>query len=232
MRISPRRHGASLSELLAVMTLTGLTATLAGGICLAQLRLARNVAERAANADAVRVALTVLDGEARRITPADVRAAAADSVAMRSFRGIGVGCHVDAENIFVRYRGDRLPDSRKDSVLVTRGDGADQVRALLDVSGATAADCAARSGEVLLRLRLSGPVRDPAVFVVFESGSYYVTGRALRYRLGAEGRQPLTAELLLHPATRFGPINDRGIPIRLATRRGDTVHAEAPLGGW
>jgi hypothetical protein len=215
------------------MTLTGLTAVLAGGICLAQLQLARNVAERAATADAVRVALTVLDGEARRITVADVRAVAPDSVAMRSFRGLGVFCHAEGGDVVVRYRGDRQPDARKDSVLVTRGDGADQVHALLDVSGAASADCVARPGEAVLRLRLSGTVIDPAALVLFESGSYYVTGRALRYRLGAEGRQPLTAELFLHPATRFGPLNEMAIPVRLATRRGDTVHAEAPLGqGW
>ena len=32
--------------------------------------------------------------------------------------------------------------------------------------------------------------------LVFESGTYYLSQRALRYRIGAEGRQPLTDELL------------------------------------
>ena len=32
--------------------------------------------------------------------------------------------------------------------------------------------------------------------LVFESGTYYLSQRALRYRAGAEGRQPLTEEVM------------------------------------
>jgi hypothetical protein len=32
--------------------------------------------------------------------------------------------------------------------------------------------------------------------MIFESGTYYLSQRALRYRIGGEGRQPITEEFL------------------------------------
>jgi hypothetical protein len=222
------RPGATLVEVLAAMTLAGLAGTLVCGMLLSQLRLARNVAERAATADAVRVALAVLDGELRRSTAMDVRALSPDSLALRSFRGAGLVCRQEGGAVIVRYRGDRLPDARKDSVLLL-GEGPEQVHALEDVRTMAADSCAAGHGEVLLRMRLTGIISRPVIALAFESGHYYLTARALRYRLGAEGRQPITPELFVHPATRFEPAGASGLPVRLRTLRGDTVDAILPL---
>jgi hypothetical protein len=222
------RPGATLAELTAALTLAALVGTLICGMLLSQLRLARNVAERASSADAIRVTLAVLDGELRRATAGDVRAVAADSIAVRSFRGTALVCGVETDALTVRYRGDRLPDARKDSVLLVSA-GSEQVHAITDVRPVTAGDCLAGQGEVVLRLRLTGSVPNPAIALVFESGNYYLTARALRYRLGAEGRQPITPELFVHPATRFERIDASGLFVRIGTARGDTMHAVLPL---
>jgi hypothetical protein len=218
------RSGAALTELLAGMTLAALAATLVGGLLTAQLRLARHVTARAASADAVRLTLAVLGGETRRATPGDIRAAAADSIALRSFRGMGIACGEHDGLLHVRYRGDRLPDPRKDSVLLVRGASEEHALALLDTRTGTASDCMPRPGEEVLRWQLSAPPDNTGgVILVFESGSYYLASRALRYRLGAEGRQPLTAELFEHPASRFGDPGPAGVPLHLRTTRGDRV---------
>jgi hypothetical protein len=231
LRALRSRPGATLTELLAGLTLGGLAATLVCGILVAQLRLARTVAERAAMSDATRIALAVVGGEAARLTGRDIRAASADSLALRSFRGSGVICRSEDDRAEVRYRGERLPDPRKDSVLVVHGVAAEPALGLLDSRGAAAGTCTPLTGETLLALRLSGPVPEHGLLIVFESGSYYISGRAVRYRLGAEGRQPLTAELFAHPASRFGAPGPAGIPLHLRTARGDTVSALAPFAG-
>jgi hypothetical protein len=43
-------------------------------------------------------------------------------------------------------------------------------------------------------VRLAGLQQTPAVVLIFESGTYYLRDRALRYRIGSEGRQPITDE--------------------------------------
>jgi hypothetical protein len=59
------------------------------------------------------------------------------------------------------------------------------------------------------------PAIDTAsVLLLFESGAYYLTAGALRYRLGAEGRQPVTTELFLPPFTRFVAGSEAGFSSR------------------
>jgi prepilin-type N-terminal cleavage/methylation domain-containing protein len=217
------RSGVSLLELLAAMTLGALLATVLGGALVAQLRLGRFAAERAASADALRTATAILGGEIRRTTAADVRAIAADSVALRAFRGVARLCSSDFERITVLYRGDRLPDSRKDSLLMIDGSRREHRVAILDVRHHTVG-CAAAPGEVGLLLRLSQAV-PPGVGLAFESGSYYVSSRAVRYRLGAEGRQPLTAELFV-AGSGFAP-GPAGVRFALQTLRGDAASGTA-----
>lgn len=198
-----RRPGSSLVELLAVLAIAALLGAVLVSTFIAQLRLARTAADRVLDADAVRTASSILAGELRRATPADVRALTRDSISIRAFRGTAVVCAAVSDLVTVRYRGDRLPDPRKDSVLVIGADGSAGEAALVDARAVSAEGCVPLAGETVLALRLALPPHSPAVLLMFESGRYYLTARALRYRLGSEGRQPLTAEAFHHPATRF-----------------------------
>jgi prepilin-type N-terminal cleavage/methylation domain-containing protein len=231
--VDARRGGFTLIEALAALTLLGLLTALLFGTLAAQLRLARALADRAATADAVRVAAHVVGGEARRMTAADVRAAAPDSIAIRAFRGAGIVCAGEGA-LHVRYRGDRAPDPRKDSVLVVAAGAGPYSAGLTDVRPADGArECHAGPGEQLMQWTLAAGSR-PAhgVLLVFEAGSYFLTARALRYRLGSEGRQPLTPELLLQPDTRFGGAAPMpGLVFTLVTQRRDTLRFAAPFGG-
>lgn len=188
-----RADGFTLIEALAALTLTALLATAVVATALAQLRLARAVALRAASADAVRTTSWVLSGEARRGHARDVRGWSTDSIALRAFRGRGIVCGSAGNRLVVRYTGDRLPDATKDSVL-TAGEELERAAAVLGAADVTG-PCAARSGERLLRLDLDRPLAGAPLILVFESGSYHIAARAFRYRSGAEGRQPITAEV-------------------------------------
>jgi type II secretory pathway component PulJ len=223
------RAGFTLLELAAALTLTVVLAALLCGLLLVQIGLARRVAERARTTDALRTARFVLDGEARRLQPGDVRDIAADSLAARSFRGSAIPCSItDSARLHVRYRGDRLPDARKDSLVVITTSG-ERAAALVESAASPAVGCVARPGEVILRVQAGAPIADAAVLLVFESGSYYLTSRALRYRVGAEGRQPVTAEAFAHPRTRFGGITEDGITFRLHVSGADSIVVRAPF---
>ena len=51
-------------------------------------------------------------------------------------------------------------------------------------------------GSVGERWRLGAAPADPVLLRLFETGSYHLSGGALRYRRGSGGRQPLTAAVL------------------------------------
>jgi hypothetical protein len=225
------RAGATLLELLITMAVTTLLGAALCGLLITQLRIARSLTDRAQAGEAVRLTAAVLQGEARRLAAADVRGLAADSLAIRAFRGAGVPCHSADATVHVRYRGDRLPEPAKDSVLAVRvvAAGAGAAVALLDARAGAHDMCSAGPGERVLQLRLAEPLDSAAVVLVFESGRYFISNRALRYRIGAEGRQPLTAELLL-AGSRFEPAADGQIRLRLVTRAAGTVELAAPFG--
>jgi type II secretory pathway component PulJ len=221
-----RADGFSLVEALAALTLAGLLGTAMAATSLAQMRLARGVANRVALDDAARTAAWIMAGEADRMTERDVRALARDSIALRAFRGRGIICARAGATLTLRYAGDRLPDLDKDSILLvgTTGERAIRPATVRHV----AAGCSAASGEQLLQLD-AADADSALVALVFESGTYYLTARALRYRIGAEGRQPLTAELLGGAAARFHSLDDTGL--RFAIEPGGVsthVHARFP----
>lgn len=222
MRSDAAAAGSSLVEVLAVLTLTGLLSALVVGICTAQLRLARATADRAVITEAARTTAIVLAGEARRMTREDVRAFSGDSVSIRAFRGVAIPCSTGSDGVVVRYSGDRLPDAGKDSVLVIT-DAGSAALALLGSSAVSAA-CTAHAGESIMEWRLDGTVASASVMLVFESGSYHLSGRALRYRIGAAGRQPLTAEALRHPGSRFTSVDDDALRFDIAGDHGISGH--------
>lgn len=188
-----RADGFTLLEALAALTLTALFASALVATSVAQMRLTRAMTMRAAALDAVRTVAWVLGGEVRRSHVRDVRAVARDSMALRNFRGRAIPCGGSADEITVRYRGDRLPNPHKDSLLLI-GPWGEAVAQLVGVHDG--AGCAPAARERILRLEASTGHSPPALVLIFESGTYYLSSSALRYRSGAEGRQPITAEVL------------------------------------
>lgn len=219
--------GFTLVEVMASAALLGLATALIYGALTAQLRLARAASERAAAAEAVRTASHVVAGEIRRMTATDIVAATADSMAIRAFRGMAIPCGSEGDRLTVRYRGDRLPEPAKDSV-VTAGDAAEWTAHLAESRPAPVGACAREPGDVLLQWTLSAPVDSAAVLLLFERGSYYISGRAFRYRRGAEGRQPLTAERIRHPPSRFD-LGDGAVTVHVAAGRLPPVRTRAAL---
>ncbi|CAN5816112.1 hypothetical protein BH23GEM9_BH23GEM9_15300 [soil metagenome] len=224
----------SLAELLAALALTSLLGTLLTGLLIAQLRVARNVADRALAADAIRTVRVVLEGEGRRILREDVRALEPESLSIRAFRGAAVPCADSAGRVQVRYRGDRMPDLRKDSVLVIAALSGRSLQLIDSRVVVPVASCVTRPGEVVLGWQLESAAPDAAVLLLFESGSYYMSSRALRYRIGSGGRQPLTAELFSNPYSQFAASSaSPSIEVNLETlRTGQLVELVAPLAEW
>jgi prepilin-type N-terminal cleavage/methylation domain-containing protein len=217
------RRGFSLVELVVAMAIGGILAAALFGLLVAQLRIARETARRTTASDAVRVTSHVLGGEARRMAPRDLRAIARDSISIRAFRGAAIACARDGVSLGVRYRGDRAPDPAKDSVLVMAPLAVERSARLVDARavagpGPAAPDhCAVRPGETLMWWTFEPAVDTASLLLLFENGSYYLTAGALRYRLGAEGRQPVSTELFLHPQTRFGILSHDAFGVSLAT---------------
>jgi hypothetical protein len=198
------RRGFSVTELLVALVLTTLLVAVLIGVLVAQTRLGSVIAQRSSGNDAVRSASFILSGEVRRTTPYDLRALTSDSLALRAFRGAGIICAVNATEIRVRYRGDRLPNADKDSALIIHGDSVGVLRVV--ESRTVTGTCTPAAGETLVAMRFGAINLPPdGVVLIFESGSYYLSTRALRYRIGAEGRQPLTAELFKDATTQFLP---------------------------
>jgi prepilin-type N-terminal cleavage/methylation domain-containing protein len=231
----PTRHdaargGFSLAELVVALTIGAILATLLFGALAVQVRLARGAAARAAGSDAVRTAAHVLSGEARRMSSGDLRAVSAESVAIRAFRGTAIVCGTNGAHADVRYRGDRLPDPRKDSVIIIAASGTETALALRDARTGTGS-CSVSAGEDVQVWTVSDSVADAVMMLLFESGSFYISNRALRYRIGNEGRQPLTAEVF-HGTSGFNPAAaPSSLAFHLALRPGRPAHFAPPLAG-
>ena len=189
-----RRAGYSAIELLIALLLGGLVSSAAIALLHGQSRLAHSMSDSADAAEALRTATQVLTAETRWLTPAlDVRAIAPDSLSLRALRGSGVVCALDpAYGGIVRYRGLRDPDPSKDSVLIERGANTELSALVLGVVTAGSV-C---DSVPAIKLAVNQPLVIGDVVIVFESGNYYLSGGALRYRLGAGGRQPVTAAVL------------------------------------
>lgn len=206
MTVGLSRPGFSLAELTVTIVIGGMLCTILAAALTGAQRIARLYGERVAFAEARRVAATILAGEVRYIVPTtDLYAIERDSLALRNFRGTAVVCAVVDEMVLVRYRGLRAPEPAKDSVVAVGGGivnagepggpaGAAQAGALY-ASSAAAAGCPLRAGESLYRWTLGSRPEPGVLLLLFESGSYHLTGNAFRYRRGESGRQPLTAEL-------------------------------------
>lgn len=195
-----RRCGFTLLELLLGLAGAAAITTALVGLLVTQLRVARAVNRQVADAAAVRTVDAVLRGELGHTYAVDLRGSSRDSLAMRFFRAAGPVCATDGMDLHTRLLGDRAPDATKDSVLVIREDGS-EVTALLVAAARTSACTTSAPGENW-RLRITPSARGMWV-MVYESGGYHLTSGALRYRIGREGRQPLTDERFRSVTTRF-----------------------------
>lgn len=235
------RRGSSLAELLLVAWLFALVLAALARFAGAQGRLAAAQQDRTRAAEAVRTASLILEGELRYLTAADVIAPAAESLRVRAVRGSGTICGTDGSDILVRYRGARLPNPRKDSLILVVG-GWPAESAPRAFSGVVADQACGGA----LRLTLGDPpLQSRAVVLVYETGTYHLAGDALRYRAPGAGRQPLT-EAVVGPAA-FG-VSDPGSAVelslellhdslpRLAPERHhitfSTLHPWTPGGPW
>jgi hypothetical protein len=201
------------------LMLAGLLGSAAAALLQGQSALSRSAAHQAATAEALRTSAHLLAMETRWSDGMrDVRASAPDSLALRAFRASAVVLRIEPDGrLFARLHALRAPDPNKDSVLVLLEHGREESAQLVE---ATPSPLPCGSGTCFL-LRISRPAQPASVLLVFESGTYYLTTRALRYRLGAEGRQPITAELFDDGQTYFD----------LALSKGAWLSIRAPAGG-
>jgi hypothetical protein len=199
------RRGYVMAEAIVVLALTMLIGVTLCSALEMQSRLARSVGERIAHNDAARVAMHIVPSELRSSDPrSDIRASASDSIAARWFRGSGPVCDVSGTAVWIRMRTMREPDPAKDSLLLIGPTGDEKTAAISSVAS-DPAHCPGADGGEVYRINVGpvSPASDPVAAMFFESGSYYLSQRALRYRLGGEGRQPLTEEFMRDAGSSF-----------------------------
>lgn len=221
-----RRRGASIVEAIVALFL-GLFVMHLGLLTMHRLdRFEERVSRRHDALLSARITRTVLRGELARGQPARDWSVAADSLALRAFRGMGVVCGAPASagTLVVAYSGDRRPDPEKDSVELTHADGTTSF-ARFDGAVPSSAACAlATPAESVDEWTLDPPAPGGAVVArVFESGSYHLAGSALRYRIGAGGRQPLTPEVWSDGATGL-TVRDSTVVLELGPLPGYGPH--------
>lgn len=184
------RPGAALLELLTTSVLLTFVCAACAALLRADALIVTRTAEAAATDEALRIAASVIRSELRTATERDIRSAAADSIAARIFRGYAVVCASNGMTSHLRYRGLRAPDASKDSLLITEEELAISFR----LSSTGPNSCAPNRREEIIAATTPRPLRLGSLLLFFESGSYHLSGKALRYRRGAEGRQPLSDE--------------------------------------
>ena len=201
--MTSRRRGFSAIELVVGIAVSGVLAALLVGGFVAACRRGRAAFERATAGEAIRVAGLVLRQELRTASPRDVIAGAPDSLALRVLRGVGVSCDTASGGARVRFRGARLPEPDKDSLILVTGSRDERITPLRDAREEGAGACRASPDERVFVIRAEESIPVGRVLLLFERGSYHLADRALRYRRGAGGRQPLTATVVDTRASAF-----------------------------
>jgi hypothetical protein len=191
------RAGHSLVELALMLLVMAAIAVSTAVVFRSQSRMTRMGSERVERQAAERFVAGILGWELRARAPGlDPLELGGDSVSVRAFRGMGIVCARTGTTAHARYRGLRSPDPAKDSLLLLAGRSAEQVRPLAAVSTTALSPCLARAGEDLIALSPDTTLLPGDLLLVFEHGVYHLSGAALRYRRGAGGRQPMTADVI------------------------------------
>ena len=124
-------------------------------------------------------------------------------IGLRAFRGTGFLCSVDGSLevepgsepdsvASITFVGTRMPDPQKDSVEAVLVDGRLWRSEVAGASGLE--ECGGGRGRGFRITLAEPPPVGPILFRFFERGEYHLADRALRYRRGKGGRQPLTPE--------------------------------------
>ena len=193
------RGGGLLVEMIVALSIgAGLLSALASFVS-SSVRWHRSIASRAEGLETARTVWAVLDEE---LTPTrhgrDWTLDADGVLHLRAFRGFGRVCpNAEGAGLIVAFRGERLPELNRDSVLVLRADGEWVAAPLASVGPASAVSgCAVEPTESALRVvgPPEGGEPTPVLMRFFERGTYHLEDGAFRYRRGGGGRQPLTAE--------------------------------------
>lgn len=219
------RAGTSAVELLVALVLTAGLASLGWAVFAAHRRVAEGISRRADLLAAERVTRVVLATETAAGAPGrDWDLLAPGVVTIRAFRGWAAVCAPlgrlrEGDDLFVSYEGLRQPEPDKDSVLSIEADGSWVVAALAWRTAAGEA-CPGTGGPALERWGTDPPLRDPILLRVFERGSYHLDDGALRYRIGAAGRQPLTPAAFDPRASGIGSAPGQGLVLVLRGRDG------------
>jgi hypothetical protein len=210
------RRGASLAEMLVALLGTVLLGAAITALLTSHLRLAQHVAGRAETLDALHTSALLLTQETRGLHPiSDIAGVAADSIAIRVFRGSAIPCGVNGTDADVRYTGARDPDPLKDSLLVITA-RSEEVAGLLAVSALAATGCIALPGETLWRIVADSALPQQPLLLFFERGSYHFDNDALRYRPYGGTRQPVTADAFDTRATAVSALfSPSGLALRL-----------------
>ncbi|HEY0809273.1 MAG TPA: hypothetical protein VGD49_03890 [Longimicrobiales bacterium] len=223
------RRGSALIEALLASVLLVLVAATAATVLRTQSRIASDISLRGERNDAARSALLTLQAELQSIDPRpDLHAVGRDSIATRLFRGIAIVCGARDSITFARYRGLRLPDATKDSALQL---GVENVVAV-QTAATSAQTCFPAPDEQVLALNLGILPPPNSTWLIFETGAYHLSTNALRYRRGAESRQPITSEIIDDRHSSFRGMGDtsfRAIEVVLKDRR-TNARAQATIG--
>ncbi len=204
MKTRQSSTGATLLEMLLALTLGIAVLGAFVGVLRGSLKWTESLILRAEALEVIRTIWVVLDEEVRPgLAGRDWTVDDEGVLRLRAFRGVGRICsgaeHED--RWVVAYRGRRLPEPARDSVLVLGVDGGWRAFDLVGVVGT--GDCESEPGERVLTGSWSQPEAPaPALVRVFERGEYHLVDGAFRYRRGEGGRQPLTPERV-GPESRF-----------------------------
>jgi hypothetical protein len=212
------QRGTSTVEVLVCMLLMALVIHLSWSLLVAARDATERLIQRSQALDTERIgwhvlALEVGAGLARR----DWTVEGGGVLPLRAFRGVGEVCPsgMEPDGGLVRHRGVRLPDPVKDSLLLlTRAGEWRDVK--LTSRSPSLLECPAWPGEAVERWHWEPAVAGVLLARVFERGSYHLEERAVRYRLGEAGRQPLTEERL-ERGSSFG-LSETALSLRLRVR--------------
>ena len=194
-RPSGAARGFSIPEALVALLLGAVVMQGAWRLLLAQRTAGRTLAHRAEALQTARIVHTVLHRELRGALPSRDRSApAADSLGLRAFRGFAFLCPSgkSGDRLIAHYRGIRDPNPAKDSILVLTAEHR-WVAVKLVATRSSAERCSESLDGKARAWLLARPVSSGGIGKLFERGSYHLHDRALRYRSGRGGRQPLTA---------------------------------------
>lgn len=216
-RVWGSRAGHTLPELAVALLLAGIVGAAVLALLTSSTHAVRQLLARSDQAEVRRTVAALLHEELSvGVAGRDWSVDGESAVRLRAFRGYARVCSADGGTLTVAWRGQRVPDPTRDSVLVLAGDGRwHPVDLAWEGAAPDPGRCGPLAEEGILReraggWRLSGAVPGaPLLLRYFEQGRYSLEDGAFRYRQGTGGRQPLTPELVA-AASRLSVVSAGG----------------------